>query len=62
MVEYENICRGVMSFNPPRNKTIKENSNWLDELAEKLAEYNNVSIEEAREYIGYDNFRALQQS
>lgn len=55
MVEYSfDIGQGVHSVAPSPNQIIKSKSEYNDQLAIKLAKYNNIPIEEVKEYMKYE--------
>lgn len=47
------IGLGVHSVSPSPNQKILSKTEYNDQLARKLAEYNNMSIEEVKECMKY---------
>ncbi|MCM2138845.1 hypothetical protein [Vagococcus fluvialis] len=52
MVEYENICRGAIGFNPP--KKVVKNPFWKEELVKKMAENNGIHENVIRKDLGME--------
>ena len=54
MIEYSfDIGLGVHSVAPSPNQKIIPQSEYNDQLARNLAEYNKMSIDEVKEYMRY---------
>ena len=54
MAEVIEISLGVVQTTPYSNIKIKSKSEYNDQLAIKLAKYNNIPIEEVKEYMKYE--------